>query len=248
MAPEHNASEMASQRHTKKEGSLRDLFAKTPAKKARPDEPPVIEGDAAKSQEVQGGGDAPLTRSFMEHLFGTLHGDFDTLKQEIAADVKEIKREVVELGQRIDTLEQARDTREEELDSHRRELLALQDKNQELQYQIEDLENRVATLWETVKAVIRGHFIGIAARFNKAWRTKRQQLEDDIRLLEATHGRSGSLAMQRQITTLRKQLRALDSDRVEYALLRTKQKYYTGAIRRDIYWPIGFGRRWRDAV
>ncbi|KAJ1106601.1 hypothetical protein NDU88_004002 [Pleurodeles waltl] len=34
------------------------------------------------------------------------------------------------------------DAQEEELDCHRRELLNLQDKNQELQYQIEDLENR----------------------------------------------------------------------------------------------------------
>ncbi|KAJ1142114.1 hypothetical protein NDU88_008441 [Pleurodeles waltl] len=49
---------------------------------------------------------------------------------------------VVELGQRVNTLEQARYAREEELDCHRKELLTLQDKNQELQYQIEDLENR----------------------------------------------------------------------------------------------------------
>ncbi|KAJ1201379.1 hypothetical protein NDU88_005190 [Pleurodeles waltl] len=52
LAPEHSAVEMASQRHIKKEGSLRDLFAKTPSKKALLDKPPVIEGDAAKSQEV----------------------------------------------------------------------------------------------------------------------------------------------------------------------------------------------------
>ncbi|KAJ1142675.1 hypothetical protein NDU88_008988 [Pleurodeles waltl] len=59
-----------------------------------------------------------------------------------------MKREVVELGQRIDTLEQARDAGEEELDCHRRELLVLQGKNRELQYQIEDLENRVRTVEE----------------------------------------------------------------------------------------------------
>ncbi|KAJ1122185.1 hypothetical protein NDU88_000688 [Pleurodeles waltl] len=101
-----------------------------------------MEGDATKSQKVQGDRDAPLTRSFMEHLFGTLCRDLATLNQEIAAEVKEMKREVVELGQRIDTLEQAQDAREEELDCHRRELLTLQGKNQEMQYQIEDLENR----------------------------------------------------------------------------------------------------------
>ncbi|KAJ1178067.1 hypothetical protein NDU88_003316 [Pleurodeles waltl] len=185
-----------------------------------------MEGDATRSQEVQGDGDAPLTRYFMEHLFGTLRGDFATLKQEIAAEVKEMKQEVVELGQRIDTVEQTQNASVEELDCYRRELLTLQDKNQELHYQIEDLENRL----------------------NKSRRTKGQQLEDDIRLLEATHGRSGSLAMQRQISTLRKQLRALDSDRAEYALLRTEQKYYTGAIGHDVYWPIGFGRRQKDAA
>ncbi|KAJ1117967.1 hypothetical protein NDU88_006162 [Pleurodeles waltl] len=33
--------------------------------------------------------------------------------------------------------------------------------------------------------------------------------------------------MRRQISTLHKQLHALDGDRAEYALLRTKQRYYT---------------------
>ncbi|KAJ1199385.1 hypothetical protein NDU88_003221 [Pleurodeles waltl] len=133
---------MTSQRHTKKEGSHRELFVKTPAKKLLPDEPPVLEDGETVPQEVQGGRDAPLTRSFMEQLFGTLRRDFATLKQEIAAEVKEMKQEVVELGQWIDT--QAQGALEEELDCHRRELLTLQDKNQELQYQIEDLENREA--------------------------------------------------------------------------------------------------------
>ncbi|KAJ1131101.1 hypothetical protein NDU88_009444 [Pleurodeles waltl] len=78
----------------------------------------------------------------MEQLFGALRWDFATLKQEIVAEVKELKREVIELGQQVDTLEQTRDAREEELDCHRRELLILHDKNLELQYQLEDLENR----------------------------------------------------------------------------------------------------------
>ncbi|KAJ1084168.1 hypothetical protein NDU88_004320 [Pleurodeles waltl] len=105
---------MTSQRHTKKEGSLRDLFAKTPAKKVLPDKPQVMEDGETVTQRVQEGGDAPLTRPFMEQLFGTLLGDFATLKQEIVAEVKEMKQEVMELGQRIDTLEQAQDAREEE--------------------------------------------------------------------------------------------------------------------------------------
>ncbi|KAJ1166457.1 hypothetical protein NDU88_006860 [Pleurodeles waltl] len=71
----------------------------------------------------------------------------------------------------------------------------------------------------------------ITARLNRAQRTKRQQLEDDIQTLEATHGRSGSLVTQRQIATLRKQLHALDGYRAEYALLRTKQRHYAGGDR-----------------
>ncbi|KAJ1215326.1 hypothetical protein NDU88_002935 [Pleurodeles waltl] len=102
-----------------------------------------MEGGDAGDQGECGDGEAPLTRSFMEQLFGALGGDFATLKQEIEAEVKELKQEDVELGQRVDTLEQAQDAREEELDCHKRELLTLQDKNQELKYQIKDLENRL---------------------------------------------------------------------------------------------------------
>ncbi|KAJ1155596.1 hypothetical protein NDU88_008325 [Pleurodeles waltl] len=86
----------------------------------------------------------------------------------------------------------------------------------------------VATLWENIKAVIRGQFT--VARLNNAQRIKHQQLEDDIRNLETTYGRTGSLVMRRQIATLRKQLRVLDGDRVDYALLGTKQKFYAGVI------------------
>ncbi|KAJ1150619.1 hypothetical protein NDU88_003409 [Pleurodeles waltl] len=49
----------------------------------------------------------------------------------------------------------------------------------------------VPILWEALKAVMRGKFIPIAARFNRARWMKHQQLEDDIRSMEASHGRSG---------------------------------------------------------
>ncbi|KAJ1117913.1 hypothetical protein NDU88_006109 [Pleurodeles waltl] len=90
---------MTSQRHYKKEGSLKDLFNKAPAKKGQPVEPPATEGGESVDQGAQGDGEAPLTRSFMEQLFGSLCGDFATVKQEIAAEVKELKRKVVDLGQ-----------------------------------------------------------------------------------------------------------------------------------------------------
>ncbi|KAJ1083995.1 hypothetical protein NDU88_004150 [Pleurodeles waltl] len=56
--------------------------------------------------------------------------------------MKKLRREVRDLGQRVDTLEQMQDARKEEVDSHRRELLALQERNLELQYELEDLENK----------------------------------------------------------------------------------------------------------
>ncbi|KAJ1161629.1 hypothetical protein NDU88_002113 [Pleurodeles waltl] len=133
---------MASQRHSKKEGSLKDLFNKTPAKKVAQSGTPEVAGREAAGPGPSEWVGAPLTRAFMEQLFGSLCEGFATLKQEIVAHIKDLKREVVHLGHHVDTIEQTHDTREEELDCHRRELLTLQDKNQELQYQIEDLENR----------------------------------------------------------------------------------------------------------
>ncbi|KAJ1140488.1 hypothetical protein NDU88_006840 [Pleurodeles waltl] len=98
-------------------------------------------GDETEPAPSEGDG-APLTRAFMEQLFGSLHEDFAMLKWDIAADIKDLKKEVIDLGQRVDSVEQTQDAREEELYCHRRELLTLQDKNQYLQYQIEDLKNK----------------------------------------------------------------------------------------------------------
>ncbi|KAJ1081090.1 hypothetical protein NDU88_001274 [Pleurodeles waltl] len=119
---------MASHIHNKKEGPLKDLFNKTPAKKAYPPGVPSTEGGDMAEPEPLEGREAPLTRSFMEQLFGSLREDFAALKEEITAEVKDLKREVVDLGQRVDTPEQTHDTRKEELDYHRRELFTLQDK------------------------------------------------------------------------------------------------------------------------
>ncbi|KAJ1216024.1 hypothetical protein NDU88_003630 [Pleurodeles waltl] len=123
---------MASQKHSKKAGSLKDLFTKTPAKGMAQSGARETEcRDVAGPVPAESDG-APLTRA----------EDFSTLKQEIGADIKDLKREVIDLGQRVDAVEQTYNTQEEDLDCHRRELLTLQDKNQDLQYQIEDLENR----------------------------------------------------------------------------------------------------------
>ncbi|KAJ1207750.1 hypothetical protein NDU88_003140 [Pleurodeles waltl] len=41
-------------------------------------------------------------------------------------------------------------------------------------------ETNIATVWETLKAVVRGQFKAIAARQNALRRDKRQQLEGEI--------------------------------------------------------------------
>ncbi|KAJ1107800.1 hypothetical protein NDU88_005189 [Pleurodeles waltl] len=89
----------------------------------------------------------------------------------------------------------------------------------------------IMTLWEALKTVIRDQVIAIAARLNIIRCEKRQQLEVDIRALEATNSRTGSLALNGQLTAHMKQLRALDGDKAEYALLRTKQKVYAGGVK-----------------
>ncbi|KAJ1142955.1 hypothetical protein NDU88_009267 [Pleurodeles waltl] len=95
---------MASQRRGKKEGSLKDLSNKTPAKKTVSPETHVAGGEARDTSQVECR-EAPLTRTYFEQLFGSLREDFATLKLEIAAEVKDVRRAVTDLGQRVDTLE-----------------------------------------------------------------------------------------------------------------------------------------------
>ncbi|KAJ1175421.1 hypothetical protein NDU88_000709 [Pleurodeles waltl] len=104
---EYGQLEMASKKHSKKKGSLKDLFTKTPEC-----------GDVAGSVRAESDG-APLTRAFMEQLFRSSHKDFATLKREILADNKDLKREVIDLGQQVDMVEQTHDAQEEELDCPR---------------------------------------------------------------------------------------------------------------------------------
>ncbi|KAJ1081905.1 hypothetical protein NDU88_002077 [Pleurodeles waltl] len=133
---------MASQKHSKKEGSLKDLFTKTLAKRLAQSGAPEMECGDVVGPVPSESDRAPLTRAIIEHLFRSLRNDFAPPKREIAADIKDLKREVIDLGQCVDTVEQTYDAQEEELDFHRRELLTLQDKNHDLKYQLEDLENR----------------------------------------------------------------------------------------------------------
>ncbi|KAJ1207847.1 hypothetical protein NDU88_003237 [Pleurodeles waltl] len=83
-----------------------------------------------------------VTKAFMAQLFGVLREDLATLRQELATTIKELKGEVMELGQWVDTVERTYDTQEEELDHHRQEIIAVQERNRDIQYTLEDLENR----------------------------------------------------------------------------------------------------------
>ncbi|KAJ1157315.1 hypothetical protein NDU88_010029 [Pleurodeles waltl] len=134
---------MASEHHNKKEGSLEDVSSKTMTKKLDP--PQVRISDSCEGDCVVGPDDdsTPITKSFLEQVFGVLREDFATLNQEISTDVKYLKREITEFGQQIDTVEQTHDAQEEEMDQYRWEIPALQDSNQDLQYHLEDLENQL---------------------------------------------------------------------------------------------------------
>ncbi|KAJ1180439.1 hypothetical protein NDU88_005660 [Pleurodeles waltl] len=63
-------------------------------------------------------------------------------KQDIVVDIRDLKKDFNKLGQRLNTLEQAGDSRKEELEAERQELMALHDRNKELLFQMEALENR----------------------------------------------------------------------------------------------------------
>ncbi|KAJ1117943.1 hypothetical protein NDU88_006138 [Pleurodeles waltl] len=87
--------------------------------------------------------EAPATQDFLETLFSTLIDDTATLKQEMVVDTKDIERDLGGLGLRVTNPEQRSNMKVEELDNYQRELLELCNKNEELQYHLEDLEIRL---------------------------------------------------------------------------------------------------------
>ncbi|KAJ1147945.1 hypothetical protein NDU88_000786 [Pleurodeles waltl] len=120
---------MASQRHNKKEVSIKVPFTKTPAKKIDPPQEKATDTGAIEEAKGLDSDNTPITKSLLEQLFG-FSDSFATLKQEIATEIKDLKREVVDLGQRVNALERTHDAREEELDHHRCKLITLQKRNQ----------------------------------------------------------------------------------------------------------------------
>ncbi|KAJ1211236.1 hypothetical protein NDU88_006597 [Pleurodeles waltl] len=117
----------------KKDAMVRDLLTKTPSKKADQYEEvtqPVrsnATGDATRTPDEA----EPVTRTFLETLFGALRADIATLIQDLAMDIKGLTKDMNELGDRVDSLERTSET-QGELDVHRCEILDLHDKNAEL--------------------------------------------------------------------------------------------------------------------
>ena len=90
----------------------------------------------------------------------------------------------------------------------------------------DNTETSVATQWEALKAVVRGRCMAISASMNKVRKQKREELEQETRALEQEHKRTGARRIFRTLQTLRKELKALDWEAAEYALLRTRQRYH----------------------
>lgn len=89
----------------------------------------------------------------------------------------------------------------------------------------------ITTLWEAMKAVIRGKFLGIATADNKDRREKREHLQGQIIELERIHQRTGAPRVWKRLKNARTQLAGLDLDRTEYAALRLRHKFYVGGDR-----------------
>ena len=89
----------------------------------------------------------------------------------------------------------------------------------------------VALLWDAMKAVIRGTCMGISAGLNKDRRAKREELTNSVKEMEREHKNTGARRNYRALQAKRKELKALDWDVAEYALLRTKQRYHVGGNR-----------------
>ncbi|KAJ1146013.1 hypothetical protein NDU88_012295 [Pleurodeles waltl] len=86
---------MLIQKQSKKDSNLRELFAKTPAKKQDPthelgSDPGGGRGDGTVGEDAN-----PVAKAFMEQLFGTLREDLAALRQELATTVKKLNGEVM---------------------------------------------------------------------------------------------------------------------------------------------------------
>ncbi|KAJ1087568.1 hypothetical protein NDU88_000735 [Pleurodeles waltl] len=97
---------MAGPRSNEKDASIRDLLTKTQGKKTdRIEEASQPEQLIALGTAVSPNDAEPVTCTLLGALFGALHSDIPTLKQDLMKDTKGLTKDIYELWDRVDTLE-----------------------------------------------------------------------------------------------------------------------------------------------
>ncbi|KAJ1088334.1 hypothetical protein NDU88_001492 [Pleurodeles waltl] len=125
---------MVGPRSHKKDASNIDFLMKAPGKGAAQtnDDTQSGKSSAMSNSIISTDNTEPVTRTFLESLFGALCTDIATLKQDLTRDIKGLTKDVNKLGDLVDTLERTADTQGEELDPYWHEILELQDRNADL--------------------------------------------------------------------------------------------------------------------
>ncbi|KAJ1172687.1 hypothetical protein NDU88_004531 [Pleurodeles waltl] len=84
----------------------------------------------------------PVTRSFLEELFASLKDDLQTVKRELAQDMKTVWKDLKEIRDRVTNLEDSASSRDEELEYLQKDVICLNEQHVDLQAHVEYLENR----------------------------------------------------------------------------------------------------------
>ncbi|KAJ1138032.1 hypothetical protein NDU88_004423 [Pleurodeles waltl] len=106
---------MAAHKGHKKDSNVKDLLSKVSAKKHDPHRE-GLEDDLSRPASVTvthvtDDLKAPITRTFLEYLFGALRHDFMSLCQELLADLKIVHHDLNDLCTRASSVEDGGDAR-----------------------------------------------------------------------------------------------------------------------------------------
>ena len=82
------------------------------------------------------------------------------------------------------------------------------------------------TQWDAFKSVIRGRFISLAAYVKKKRELQRENLIQEIAKLETEYKYNGSAKVYKNLMTAKKQLEILEVNKIEKAMMYTKQTYF----------------------
>ena len=83
-----------------------------------------------------------------------------------------------------------------------------------------------STLWEALKAVIRGHIIAFVTRKRRAEGSRLKDIERDLSIQEDSYKKTPKDAILETITNLRYECNTILSQRVGSLLAKTQQKYF----------------------